>query len=92
MPICSPPSTPAFLRHVKAADGSYQQLLDTYLASPEKGDAQLSFWGLLVESLPALLKGLAMTLAATALSLVFASILGVVFGFMKVSGKKILRL
>jgi len=41
--------------------------------------------------MPALLKGLLLTLAATALSLVFASVLGVVFGFLKVSGNKILQ-
>ena len=37
------------------------------------------------------MKGLGMTLAATALSLLFASILGVIFGFCKVSGIGILK-
>ncbi|HMR12716.1 MAG TPA: ABC transporter substrate-binding protein/permease, partial [Arachnia sp.] len=72
-------------------DGTYQQILDTYLAAPENAAGPLSFWELLVESMPALLKGLAMTLAATALSLAFASALGVVFGFLRVSGKKVLE-
>ena len=72
-------------------DGTYQQILDNYLNAPEGDSGTLSFWELLVESFPALMKGLGMTLIATALSLAFASALGVVFGFLKVSGKKVLQ-
>ena len=72
-------------------DGSYQQVLDKYLKAPdsdsEKNDG---FFALLKESFPALMKGLAMTVAATALSLLIALVLGIVFGFCKVSGVKIL--
>ena len=72
-------------------DGTYQAIIDKYLKAPDAGGSSQSFWGLLVQSMPALLKGLLLTLAATALSLVFASVLGVVFGFLKVSGNKILQ-
>ena len=72
------------------ADGSYQDTLDRYLQAPNSGESSQSFWGLLTQSMPALLKGLLLTLGATALSLVFASLLGVAFGFCKVSGSKIL--
>ncbi|WP_130866546.1 amino acid ABC transporter substrate-binding protein/permease [Acidipropionibacterium timonense] len=75
------------------SDGSYQATLDKYLKAPDtQSTAKQSFWGLLVESFPALMKGLAMTLAATALSLFFASVLGIAFGFCKVSGVRILQI
>ena len=73
------------------ADGSYQTLIDGYLKAPQVTEDQ-NFWGLLTSSLPALLKGLGMTLLATALSLVFAAILGLLFGFFKVSPVRVLRL
>lgn len=65
------------------ASGEYQEILDTYLSSTEE-TANLSFWELVKQSMPAMLRGLAWTLALTALSLVFASILGLVFGSFKV--------
>ncbi len=75
-------------------DGTYQQIMDKYLATGDTGDGStsLSFWGLLAQSWPALMQGLGMTLAATALSLLFATVLGVIFGFFKVSGVWILKL
>ncbi len=74
-------------------DGSYQQVLDKYLKAPDlASEANESFWALLVESFPALMKGLGMTVAATALSLVIALVLGIVFGFCKVSGVKVLQI
>ena len=72
------------------ADGTYDKIVDKYLKASDS-EADQSFWQLFVSSFPALMKGLGMTLAATALSLLFASILGVVFGFCKVSGIGILK-
>jgi len=72
------------------ASGEYQQILDKYLAAPETA-GQTSFWELLTDSLPALMKGLGLTLFATALSIVIALILGVAFGFLKVSRRIVLR-
>lgn len=73
------------------ADGSYQRLMDKYLKAPDSdSEKNEGFFALLKESFPALMKGLGMTLAATALSLAIALVLGVAFGFCKVSGVRIL--
>lgn len=72
------------------ASGEYQKILDKYLAAPETAK-QTSFLQLLANSFPALMKGLGMTLLATALSLVIALVLGIVFGFFKVGENRILR-
>ncbi|GLB66187.1 amino acid ABC transporter substrate-binding protein/permease [Arthrobacter mangrovi] len=72
------------------ASGEYQQILDKYLAAPESA-GKSTFWELLTQSLPALLKGLVLTLFATGLSIVIALILGVGFGFLKVSRRVWLR-
>ena len=68
--------------------GRYQEILDTYL---DAGAADTSFWALLKDNAPAFAKGLGLTLLATALSLLFALILGVIFGFFKVSANRVLR-
>ena len=68
--------------------GEYQEILDTYLKA---GAVDSSFWTLVTDNAPAFAKGLGLTLLATALSLFFALILGVVFGFLKVSSFKVLR-
>ncbi|MCC9178059.1 amino acid ABC transporter substrate-binding protein/permease [Arthrobacter sp. zg-Y750] len=70
------------------ASGEYQEILDTYL---EAGAADSSFWALVTDNAPAFAKGLGLTLLATALSLFFALILGVFFGFLKVGNYKVLR-
>ena len=71
-------------------DGSYQALLDTYLEAPTATE-RAGFFELLTTSLPALGKGMLMTIAATALSLLFALILGLVLGFFKVGGNAVLN-
>ncbi|GAA5230347.1 amino acid ABC transporter substrate-binding protein/permease [Arthrobacter cryoconiti] len=73
------------------ANGDYQKILDKYLSAPETAK-QTSFFDLLVNSFPALMKGLGMTLLATGLSLIIALVLGVVFGFFKVGESRILRI
>lgn len=68
--------------------GEYQKILDKYIGSDAEPD---TFWDTLVSSFPALLKGLWNTIQLTVISLVFAALLGLVFGFLKVSRSKLLR-
>ena len=71
--------------------GVYQTILDRYLKSDEESKASNTFWDLLAQATPALLQGLWYTLLATAISLVFAMILGIAFGFLKLSPNWLLR-
>ena len=70
--------------------GVYQTLLDRYLKSETAADGG-GFFGLLAAAFPALMQGLGYTLLATAMSLVFAMVLGVAFGFLKLSPNWLLR-
>ncbi|WP_052542261.1 amino acid ABC transporter substrate-binding protein/permease [Cryobacterium roopkundense] len=70
--------------------GDYQRILDTYLEQPASASTT-GFFGLLSDSMPALMKGLGLTLLATGLSILIALVLGVVFGFFKVSPFRVLR-
>lgn len=70
--------------------GQYQSIVDSYLASTTT-TAKTGFWGLVKESLPSLLRGLLWTIAVTALALVIASVLGLIFGSFKVGHVKPLR-
>lgn len=71
--------------------GAYQQILDRYLnVEGEEGDGT-SFFTLIATAFPSLMYGLGLTLIATLLSLVFAMILGMVFGILKLSGNIFLR-
>ncbi|ALV45460.1 glutamine ABC transporter permease [Arthrobacter alpinus] len=72
------------------ANGEYQAILDKYLAKSEVQE-QSGFFQLVKDSFPALMKGLWLTLVATALSLAIALVLGVLFGFFKVAENKVLR-
>jgi glutamine transport system permease protein len=76
------------LQNLKA-NGEYDRIVSTYLGDAGAGERS-GFFGLLGDAMPALLRGLALTLAATALSILFALVLGVVFGFLKVSDNKAL--
>lgn len=51
----------------------------------------MSFWQLLVTTMPRLLQGLGVTLEATLISLAFAAILGLLFGFLSVSRNVVAR-
>ncbi|QIK64684.1 ABC transporter permease subunit [Leucobacter viscericola] len=74
------------------ADGDYQKIVDRYLAAPEtEASSNGNIFELLQQSWPALSKGLWNTLAITIVSFVIALVLGLVFGFMKISGSRILR-
>ncbi|KAB1657993.1 ABC transporter permease subunit [Pseudoclavibacter chungangensis] len=70
--------------------GVYQTIVDRYLKS-ETDNSGGGFFALLASSMPTLLTGLGYTLLATALSLVFAMILGILFGFMKLSSNWLVR-
>ncbi|TFB70078.1 transporter substrate-binding domain-containing protein [Cryobacterium sp. Hz9] len=72
------------------SNGDYQSILDKYLEQPAPVAAS-GFFGLLSDSLPALMKGLGLTLLATGLSILVALVLGVLFGFFKVSESRVLR-
>ncbi|WP_439099060.1 amino acid ABC transporter substrate-binding protein/permease [Cryobacterium aureum] len=71
-------------------NGEYQAILDTYLEQPAPAAAS-GFFGLLSDSMPALMKGLGLTLLATGLSILIALVLGVLFGFFTVSESRVLR-
>ncbi|MFB5761480.1 amino acid ABC transporter substrate-binding protein/permease [Paenibacillus medicaginis] len=71
-------------------NGEYDRILAKYLgenASP----VNQSRWELIKQSLPPLLSGLGKTVLYTIISLIFAFILGLVFGFMKVGQNRFLR-
>lgn len=72
------------------ADGRYDQILANWLGEQTAAE-QRSFLDLLTSSLPILLKGLGVTLLVTAAAIFIASVLGMVFGFLKVSGITVLR-
>ncbi len=72
------------------ASGEYDQILDKYLADPTAA-VPTSFWELLTESLPALMKGLGNTILVTAISFAVAMVLGLLAGFMKISHNIVLR-
>ncbi len=79
------------------ADGSYAKTLETYLgkdtsASTDGGaKAQPGFIQLFVDSMPALGEGLWNTLRITMMAFIIAMVLGLIFGFMKISTSRTLR-
>jgi len=70
--------------------GQYDQILDTYLADPQSV-SDGSFFDVVADSMPALMKGLWNTLRITIVAFIIAMVLGIAFGFMKISTSKILR-
>jgi glutamine transport system permease protein len=72
------------------SNGKYQEILDKYLKDPAQA-TQSSFWGLLLSSFPALLKGLGNTVLVTAISFAFAMLIGLFMGFLKISTSAVLR-
>lgn len=73
------------------ASGEYKRIMDKYLGENAGGPANQTRWELIQSSLPSLFKGLGNTLLYTIVSLFFAFILGLIFGFMKVGQNKWLR-
>ncbi|MGI6879512.1 ABC transporter substrate-binding protein/permease [Microbacterium sp. gxy059] len=72
--------------------GVYQMIVDRYLAIDDEEAGPASFFDLIGASMPSLMQGLGLTLLATALSIVFAMVLGIIFGILKLSGNFFLRL
>ncbi|XAS68994.1 amino acid ABC transporter substrate-binding protein/permease [Micrococcaceae bacterium Sec5.7] len=72
------------------SNGQYQAILDKYLKDPAQA-AQSSFWDLLGNSFPALMKGLGNTVLVTAISFAVAMLIGLFMGFLKISGNVVLR-
>ncbi|MBV1779821.1 amino acid ABC transporter substrate-binding protein/permease [Paeniglutamicibacter sp. ABSL32-1] len=72
------------------ANGEYDQILNKYLADPTAA-VPTTFWELLTESFPALMKGLGNTVLVTAISFAVAMVLGLLAGFMKISHNIVLR-
>lgn len=71
--------------------GRYQEIVDEFLASDDQAVDRSTFWGLVVTAMPALLTGLKNTLIVTAVAFVIAMVLGLVFGFLKISRNRFLR-
>lgn len=76
------------------SNGEYDKILKEYLGESGNGvpTEKLGRFELIQQSFPYLLKGLLNTVVYTIVSLFFAFILGLIFGFMKVSHNRILRI
>ncbi|MGP9528980.1 amino acid ABC transporter substrate-binding protein/permease [Glutamicibacter sp. AOP5-A2-18] len=72
------------------ANGEYQKILDKYLSDPSASTPD-NFFDLVAKSFPALMSGLWHTLLVTAISFAIAMVLGLFFGFLKLSGNIVLR-
>ncbi|MFS0869176.1 amino acid ABC transporter substrate-binding protein/permease [Paenibacillus xylanilyticus] len=77
------------LMNIKA-NGEYKRITETYVGE-NASTPTLGRWELVQKSLPSLFKGLGKTLLYTIVSLFFAFILGLIFGFMKVGQNRFLR-
>ncbi|MGD6979598.1 MULTISPECIES: amino acid ABC transporter substrate-binding protein/permease [Citricoccus] len=75
------------------ASGEYDEIVNRYLGGEGEDDGvdRSTFWGLLVTSFPALMSGLGNTLLVTAISFALAMVLGLLFGFMKITRNPVLR-
>lgn len=73
------------------ASGEFDRIQEKYVGENAAPPANQSRLGLVIESLPYLLKGLGKTLLLTIVSLFFAFFIGLIFGFMKVGRNKWLR-
>ena len=72
------------------ANGEYDKILNTYLADPSEA-VPSNFFDLVAKSFPALMTGLGNTLLVTVISFAVAMMLGLAFGFMKISGNIVVR-
>lgn len=74
----------AGLSNLKAS-GEYDKIVDTYLSGGEKSTQPTDIISVAVQYWPALVEGLWLTILATIVAIVAAFILGLVFGFGRVS-------
>lgn len=73
------------------ASGKYQKIMDKYLETGSEQAKDAGYLSLLKESMPSLLSGLKMTLLLTVVSLLIATVLGIIFGLMRIAKSKVLR-
>jgi len=66
--------------------GEYDKIVDTYLGGGEKSTQPTDIISVAVQYWPALMEGLWLTILATIIAIVAAFILGLVFGFGRLSG------
>lgn len=71
--------------------GQYDEILDTYIGNEDSGPDTSTFFGLAASIFPALMSGLGNTLLVTAISFALAMVIGLGFGFLKVSRNIFLR-
>jgi His/Glu/Gln/Arg/opine family amino acid ABC transporter permease subunit len=74
----------AGLENLKAS-GEYDKIVDTYLSGGEKSAQPTDIISVAVQYWPALMEGLWLTILATIVAIVAAFILGLIFGFGRVS-------
>ena len=74
----------AGLENLKAS-GEYDKIVDTYLSGGDKSAQPTDIFSVAVQYWPALMEGLWLTILATIVAIVAAFILGLVFGFGRVS-------
>lgn len=74
----------AGLKNLKAS-GEYDKIVDTYLGGGEKAAQSGDIISVAVEYWPALMQGLWLTILATIVAVVAAFILGIIFGFGRLS-------
>lgn len=74
-------------------DGTYDEILESFLGEAAIAEAsqESTFLTQLQENMPALLNGLWTTIWISLLSIVIATILGIIFGLMRVTQNKVLR-
>lgn len=74
----------AGLANLKSS-GEYEKIVDTYLSGGEKSAQPTDIFSVAVQYWPALMEGLWLTILATIVAIVAAFILGLIFGFGRVS-------
>lgn len=73
------------------ASGEYDEIVNRYLGEQPRSQGGNTFFSLLKDTYPLLLKGLWLTIVLTVVSLAIALVLGLIFGFLRVSDSRILR-
>ncbi|WEK61876.1 MAG: amino acid ABC transporter substrate-binding protein/permease [Candidatus Microbacterium colombiense] len=67
------------------ASGEYDEVVDTYLGGEQQAAQPADIFSVAVKYWPALMSGLGLTILATLVALVAAFVLGIVFGFGRIS-------
>ena len=80
----------AGLANLKAS-GEYDKIVDTYLAGGEESAQPTDIFSVAVKYWPALMQGLWLTILATIVAVIAAFILGIIFGFGRISKIAVFR-